>query len=55
MFVWQIPRLSIRVKVNGLHIKNHKTKVLLKSYIKSIENIPLFVVRFFNKSKCIYK
>lgn len=57
MFMWQIPRLSIRLKVYDLLKINANTgdKDLLISYIKSIENIPLLVVRYFHKSKHIYK
>jgi len=49
MFIWQIPGLSIRLKVDGLYIKNARLKDLLTIYIKSIENIPLYVVCFFIK------
>jgi len=47
MFIWQIPSLGIQVRVNGVHIRNNKTKVSLISFIQGIENIPLFVVLFF--------
>ncbi|XP_060853511.1 uncharacterized protein LOC132931636 isoform X2 [Rhopalosiphum padi] len=51
----KIPGLSIRLKVDGLYIKNARLKDLLTIYIKSIENIPLYVehVRHLNKHQTV--
>jgi len=53
MFMWQIPGLSIRLHVHDILKKRDRD--LFISYIKFIENIPLFVVCYFYKSKHIYK
>uniref|UniRef100_A0A2S2P7U0 Tudor domain-containing protein n=2 Tax=Schizaphis graminum TaxID=13262 RepID=A0A2S2P7U0_SCHGA len=47
----KIPGLSIRLKVEGLHIKNPRLIDLLQVYIKSIENIPLYVEYVKNVTK----